>query len=301
MQKQRLILIIGIALGLLAVFMAKVYIDQQRSIIQDQAKKAVAQIQASQTAVLVAKKDILRGTVIEPEMLETAIIPNQYIQPQAVASLDRIAGMIAVAPISKGEQISLSKLSYSKQEGAGGGSLAEATPIGKRAVTISVDNLASLAGMVKSGDYVDIIAMLPVPVQTAEGKQATQAAVMPLFQNVLVLAVGQEIGAIAMAQPESRYKREEKREASPSPLITLALNPQEASLIAFVQEQGRIRLILRSPADSKIESLQPASWETLFQYLMPREAVKAQVPDESAGYVEIYRGMSKERIPLSTK
>lgn len=299
MQKQRLILIIGIVLGLLAVFMAKVYIDQQRSIIQDQAKRAVAQIQASQTAVLVAKKDILRGTVIEAEMLETAIIPNQYIQPQAVASLDRIAGMIAVAPISKGEQISLSKLSYSKQGGTGGGSLAEATPIGKRAVTISVDNLASLAGMVKSGDYVDVIAMLPVPVQTLDGKQATQAAVMPLFQNVLVLAVGQEIGAIAMAQPEGRYKREEKREASP--FITLALSPQEASLIAFVQEQGKIRLVLRSPADSKIESLQPASWETLFQYLMPREAVKAQVPDESAGYVEIYRGMSKERIPLSTK
>lgn len=308
MPKQRLILIIGIILALIAVFFIKVYLDEQRSLYREQAKKALKNIQANQTAVLVAKEDIPRGAAIDPDILETKIVPNQYLQPQAVTSLDRIAGMVAIASISAGEQLSLTKLANPKQ--AGGGGLAESTPVGKRAITISVDNISSLAGMIKPSDYVDVIAMVPVPVQGPDGKQALQVAVMPLFQNVLVLAIGQNTGTIIQAPSEGRYKKEEKKEASP--LITLALSPQEASLIAFVQEQGKIRLVLRSPADSQIEQVKPASWDTLFQYVMPKETreqpkeVEPPPPPEPKkeepkpiDYVEIYRGTNKERVPLS--
>ena len=299
MQKQRIILIVGIVLALIAVFMVNAYIGQQRQMIQEQAKKALVNIQANQTAILVARKDLARGTVIEAGMLETQIFPNQYVQPQAVTSLDRVAGMTTITSIAKGEQITLNKLTWPK-ETAAGGSLAMVTPVGKRAITISVDNISSLAGMIRPGDYVDVIAMVPVPAQTAEGKQATQVAVMPLFQNVLILAVGQETGALA-ATAESRYKKEEKKEISP--LITLALGPQESSLIAFVQEQGKIKLSLRSPADSQVMPTQVATWDTLFQYIMPKETHKAESQKEepvvSSEYVEIYRGLNKEKIPLS--
>lgn len=289
-------MIAGIALAIISVLLLNVYLNQQRKTIQEQARKALSYIQANQSAVLVAKNDIARGSIIDAQMLETAIIPNQYLQPQAVTSLDRIAGMITIAPISKGEQLSLTKLTQPRQADAGG--LAETTPVGKRAITISVDNISSLAGMIKPQDYVDVIAMIPVPAQTPEGKPVIEPAVTPLFQNVLVLAVGQEIGVLS--QSESRYKKEEKKETSS--LITLALNPQEANLIAFVQEQGKIRLILRSPADSKIEPVQPASWDALFQYIMPQQVTKPELkaePQETTEYVEIYRGLNKERVPLS--
>ncbi len=298
MQKQRLILIaIGAVLALVAVYLTKVYLDQQRQIAREEAQRETANLQANQTAVVVAAQDIPRGTVIAPETLETKIFPNQYVAPQAVTSLDRIAGMVTIVPIPKGEQITLSKLAQPRG-GAAAGGLAEATPVGKRAITISVDNIASLSGMIKPGDYVDVIAMIPVPVQTQEGKQVTQVAVMSLFQNVLVLAVGQQIGILSKG--EARYKKEEEK-SQPSPLITLALSPQEANLIAFVHEQGKIRLILRSPADSKVEPIQPASWETLFQYVMPKEAVKPEFKKEpeSVSYVEIYRGLKREKVPLS--
>lgn len=297
MPKQRIILIVGIVLALAAVFMTKIYIDQQRQVAEDEAKRKLVNIQAHQTAVLVAKKEIPRGTAIDETMLETAIYPDKYVQPQAVTSLDRIAGMISIAPISKGEQVTLSKLSFAKQAGG----LAEVTPMGKRGITISVDNISALAGMIKAGDYVDVIAMLPENVQTAEGKQATQLTTVPLFQNVLVLAVGQETSS----QPRERARRQgeiaaEKKEASP--LITLALEPQEANLIAFVQEQGRIRLTMRSPADSKVEPIQAANWETLLQYLASKSpaAKEAQVKEQPqpVGYVDIYRGLNKEKVPL---
>ncbi len=303
MQKQRIILIVGIILGLIAVFMTKVYIDQQRQNIKESAKKEVesikSELQTSQASVLVAKQDIPRGSVINPESLEISIVPNQFVQPQAVTSLDRIAGMLTLAPISKGEQITLSKLAQSRQAGG----LAEITPVGKRAITISVDDISSLAGMIKAGDYVDVIAMLAVPVQAAGGQQTVQGAVVPLFQNVLILAVGQDIGAPVLASADSRYQTQERRGGS-SGLITIALTPQEANLIAFVQEQqGKVRLVLRSPADSQLQPVQATSWDTLFQYLMPQgaqNATGAEVkPAEAVSYVEIYRGTNKEMVPLS--
>lgn len=295
MQKQRIILIIvGVVLALTAVFLIKVYMDKQRQIAIEEAERQAAKKQENQISVLVAKQDIPKAALIKPEMLETKIFPREYVAPQAVTSLDRISGMIVVAPITAGEQITLSKLSQSRQTS----SLAEATPVGKRAITINVDNLASVAGMIKPGDYVDLIASVPIPMQTPDGKQVAQAATIPLFQNVLVLAVGQEISVVSPAGGRYTEKDEERRQSSS--LITLALSPQEANLLAFVQEQGKFRLTLRSPADSQLQPLKPMSWEALFQYLMPKETAKPEAKAEApVEYIEIYRGLKKEKMPLS--
>lgn len=298
MQRQKIIIIIGVLLALMAVFMTKAYIDQQRQQVIDEAKKKIASIEQNisknEVKVLVANKDIPRGAVIAADSMDSSVIPEQYRQPQAVSSADRAIGMVAVVPISKGEQISLNKLVQPRQLGG----LAEGTPVGKRAITIAVDSISAVGGLVKPGDYVDVIALVPVPVQTADGKQVNQMAVMPLFQNILVLAVGQDTGSISSAVG----KKETDRKTESSPLITLALEPQDANLIAFVQEQGKLRLTLRSPADSQMQATQPASWDTLFKYLMPaqKDLPKPEAKDlAAADYVEIYRGLNKEKVPLS--
>ena len=309
MQKQRIILlIVGVVLAVVVVFLIKVYLDQQRQQAEEEAQRKAVKLQQSQTSVLVARQDIPKGTAITSELLTPKIVPKEYVVPQAVTSLDRISGMVTVAPIAKDEQIALSKLMLPREAHTGGG-LAEATPVGKRAITINVDNItASVGGMVKPGDYVDIIASLPVPSVTADGKQITQVATVPLFQNVLILAVGQQISAFTAA-PEAggatRYGSPQQPQAQPqtSSLITLALSPQEASLAAFAQEQGKLRLVLRSPADSQMQPLRPVGWEALFQYLMPKD-VQATVkpaakPEEPSEYVEVYRGLKKEKVPLS--
>ena len=292
-EKQNLILISGVILGVVAIVMTKMYLDQQKLAVQERAKKAIANMQANQTAVLVSKQYIPQGSVIESDMLDTAIVPTKFVQPQAVTSLDRIAGMVTVAPISEGEQISLSKLTIERK--AGGGDLAGTTPSGKRAISIMVDNIASLSGMVKPGDYVDVLATIQIPVQGADGQVTRQMVVVPLFQNVLVLAVGQNTRVVSSSG--SRYA-EAPAASGGGVLITLALGPQEANLIAFVQEQGKVRLTMRSPADAKIEPMAPASWDSLFQYIMPPKQDVEPVVDTTE-YVEVFRGLNKERVPLS--
>jgi len=290
MQKQRIILIVGIALALVVVFMMKSYLDLQERLANERAEQKFKDAQENQVPVLVAKIDIPQGTVISGNDLEAKSVPGNMFVEGAVSSLDRIAGMMVISDISKGEQVTLSKLTRPRKSG----DLAAVTPVGKRAISISVDSLSSLGGMIKPGDYVDVIATIPVSVSTLDGKGATQMGMAPLFQNVLVIAVGRETG---IARPEEdRYSQ--PKEPAMSGLITLALTPQEASLIAFVQEQSKIKLVLRSPTDAKIELVRPASWETLFQYLMPQEE---STSNETTSYVEIYRGLRKERLPLINK
>ncbi|MDD5166361.1 MAG: SAF domain-containing protein, partial [Candidatus Omnitrophica bacterium] len=117
MQKQWIILIIGVVLALAAVFMTTIYIDQQRKADQARMQQKWEKMQASQTAVLVAKKDMPKGTPVDESMFETEIVISKYVQPQAVTSMDRIVGMVTVAPVSKGEQITLTKLSNVRTAG----------------------------------------------------------------------------------------------------------------------------------------------------------------------------------------
>lgn len=293
---KRLTLIIGAVLGIVAVVATNIYINQQRRAAQQEARETLETERKNQAAVLVAKKDIPRGTMIEPEMLETVIVPNAYIQPQAVSSLDRISGMVAAIDIPAKDQITRTKVMVPRDISQGG-SLAMATPVGKRAVAVPVDITSSVGGMIRPGDYVDVIALIQVPVQTPEGKTAAQLATVPLFQNILVLAVGQDIGAPA-AETKTRYEKEEPRKADSS-IITLALSPQEANLATFVLEQGaKLRLLLRSPADSQVQNIPPATMETLFQYILPQAQVSESQEEAQKRKVEIYHGARKEEVYL---
>lgn len=295
-QKQKIILIAGVVLALIAVFMVNSYISQQRQQAEEQAREAVAKMRSNEVAVLVAKKDIPKGTLItDSSLFETKNFPNQYVQPQAVTSLDRVFGMLVVNPFVKGEQVTLSRLTRPQTSG----SLAMATPIGKRAVTINVDSLSTMAGMIRSGDKVDMIVMLSVPLQTPDGKATSQLVSVPLFQDVLVLAIGQQIG-MAVAPEAGRYGGgEQRKDDSGSTLVTLALNPQEVNIVTFIQEQGKIRLVLRSPADPQIQQNPPVSWDTLFQYIMPQQPAPVQKAEEPQPTIEIYRGLNKDKLTVT--
>lgn len=290
LQKQQIYLIAGVVLALIALFMIKVYLDQQKLSSEKLAAQKFKMMQANQTSVLIAKDDIPKGTLVDTSNFTVNIVPNQFVQPSAVTSLDRVAGMVTIAFIARGEQVTLSKFANVTE----GGDLAQVTPVGKRAVTVAADNISSLAGMIKAGDHVDIIAKLPQNAPGPDGKPAMQLFTLPVFQNVLILAVGQQTTG-----PKSNYRGTGERQET-NPLITLALTPQEASLIAFVQEQGKIMLTLRSPTDTKFEPVQPASWDALLQYVFPERAVpKAEEEHKPSDYVEIYRGMTKEKVLLS--
>lgn len=291
MPKQKLVLILGTALALITAFLVKVWMDQQQAIIKQTLEEQAARKEEKFMAILFAKTAIAAGDSVDPQDVEIKEVPERQVLPQSVTSLDRIQGMVAIADIFQGEPITITKLAFPR----GSSGLADVTPVGRRAITIAVDNLAALAGMVKPGDYVDVIVLIAVPVQMSDGSKMTDNRVIPLFQNVEVLAVGQS--TVGVERKSTRYSPEGSQpQQSKSPLITLSLTPQEAGILAYISEQGKVRLVMRNPSDSKKERLEITSLESLFRYLTPQQEM-AELPQPS-GYVDVYRGVQKEKVPL---
>ncbi|MDP1853285.1 MAG: Flp pilus assembly protein CpaB [Candidatus Omnitrophota bacterium] len=327
MQK-RLPIIIAAIIGLVAMVFGNSYLSQRE---KEVAERARILKEGKPEEVVVARDEIEKGVVIEERMVSLERIPGKSVQPRATNSLDRIVGKFSLAPFSKGEQILLNKVASNVQEFT---SLAYRTPPGKRAITLPVDSISSVGGMIKPGDYVDILGVVPQITQV-EDKQVTQYATVPLFQKVLVLAVGVDLGTGPTATGKDKTGRAESERASAN-TITVALSLQEATMLAFVQEQGKLRFVLRSPADSDIPAIQPANWDTLFIHLFPeahrlmqqqieaQQRTKKKQGQAAAGIqvgiqpqgvqfqgetdeepalppppeVEIYRGTQREVIPL---
>jgi pilus assembly protein CpaB len=154
-----------------------------------------------------------------------------------------------------------------------------------------MDELSAVGGMIRPGDYIDIIGNFPFP-QVVGGKVETRIATVMLFQNVLVLAVGAQIEQESLDKGAAR---------SGISTVTLALTPKEAELITYAQQQGKLKLILRSPLDSTIESVPIASMDTLLQFIFsqqgidlsnikPEDTQQAPIERQEAQPIEIYRG-----------
>lgn len=296
--RKRLPLIIALACGIWAILLLNIYLKRREGEIETKIwEKIKPQLQNQSAkqpvmaAVLVAGKDIPPQVPITHTDLLIKEVPVDYIQPQAVASLEEVIGQIASVPIMAGEQILKTKL---LPPGKIGKSLSEITPAGKRAVTVSVDNIASGLALIRPGDFVDVSALISLPSAAgqAPAKESGPRLVL-LFQNIEVLAVGSEF----VVTPESAKKEQAKTTGAGSTTVTLALSPQEAALLSFVQENGKIKLTLRALEDTRKETVRPADWDTLLQYL---SGGKGPAPEgKQPATVEIYRGVNKETVPLS--
>lgn len=290
-------IIIAIIIAIAAAVSSILWLKNVQRNLERAAAQQLLETQANTTDAIYAKVDIPADKVITEDMLFTRLVYKDKLPPGAATSIARVVGRVASSQLKKDSLILVDKLVWPTTKET---TLAMRTPVGRRAMTISVDNISSLMGMIKPGDYVDVIGLIIIPVQI-EGKQAAQPATVPLFQNVLVLAVGSEIGAVAEKESSSRRRTQEAPPKESAPLITLALTPEEANLLSFVQEQGKIRLVLRSPGDAKTQPVQLASWDTLLKYLFPNIDFTQKEERKEAKEVptvEVIRGFKREMMPI---
>ncbi len=150
-------------------------------------------------------------------------------------------------------------------------SLALRTPAGKRAVTLKMDSLGAVGGLLNPGDYVDIISHLDVPARDPKVKDKKDSVTAMIFQNIQVLAINTNIdqpGVYDEQQKDAGLK------------ITFAVTPEEASLLAFAEKNGKLELALRSPSEKKPAMISAATWSTLAEYVLQNTGAELRVPDE---------------------
>lgn len=320
MKNNFLPLAIGLILAIAAMFMLKNYLEEQKKAVIMQAGEAARNLQANQIVILVARKPIPAGVAIEPNMVDTTVAYRNEVNPNVVRSIIEIQDKASTRAISAGEPISSDALRSTPKEGLAGmvtGAFSNEIPEGKRAIPLQIDNIADIIDKIKPGDHVDVIAIVQVP------GQQPQTINVPIFQDVEVLAVGSAYGQSKAEEVGSSIKKlvEQKTQGGQKKndqgaAITVALDLDEANVISFVQEHGKVRLMIRRPTDTgtvdyQQKMMQPMAtpaimnFEAFFQYLMARglmppprqpspEEVAASRPKPKGPQVEIYRGDKKE-------
>lgn len=255
-NKNQLLIIVGaVAVGLVAVVMTSNYV---KTTIQGQTQALAEQYDAKQKEVAseIIQRDDQQLAAVRQELEQTKVEEAAAMQKQ----------MAAFQAQQQAMQAQQAQQQAPKPENVRKPSIALKTPAGKRAVTIRIDSLAAVGGLINPGDFVDIIGDLNVPGQEIDKKTVTAM----IFQGLEVLAVNTNVN------DPGDY---DDQQAQPSLRITLAVDPQEAGLLSFADKNGSLELALRSPDDTDHETVKANTWKTLADYVLKNQGLDIQNPD----------------------
>ncbi|NLA59463.1 MAG: Flp pilus assembly protein CpaB [Firmicutes bacterium] len=213
-MRKRKLLLMAATLGLLAAIFTYTLIRSVEGTSEVQEVKEVG--------VVVANTDIPSGTAVTASMLRLAQVAETALHPDAAKTPNEVIGRITKVPIVRGEQVLNSRLLPAGVRP----SLSFVIPSGKRAVSVAVNEVVGVAGFIKPGDRVDVLATMDSP----DGGLAVTTTVL---QNVEVLAIAQDM--------EARVDKEPKVTTT----VTLAVSLAEAQKITLAEETGVLRLALR--------------------------------------------------------
>ena len=183
------------------------------------------------TSVVCASADIAATAEIKGTMLEMRSVPKS-LQPKAVfINVEEVAGRVASVNIPKGMPIVPNWLA---PKGTMPG-LAVRIREGYRAVAVKIDESSGVAGWLKPGCRVDVVAVMQTDGYSSNSERGTLSKV--ILENVEVLAVGQDIGAAGEAG------------ASVTKSTTLAVLPQDVPRLHLAATKGTLRLAMRNLQD----------------------------------------------------
>jgi pilus assembly protein CpaB len=180
-------------------------------------------------SVVVTTKEIPARAKISADMLGVSERQASEVDSDAIADPHDAVGKLALITMPAGSAVTGSKISTPA-------ALALPTRLGHglRAVSIAVDRVKGVSGLIEPGDRVDVIAV-PQRVGSENPRAST------ILRGVLVLALGNTTEtAAATPAPDNQNMT----------TVTLAVNPQQANLLALADVYTTLRLALRSPDES---------------------------------------------------
>ncbi|MEP6536471.1 MAG: Flp pilus assembly protein CpaB [Bryobacteraceae bacterium] len=191
--------------------------------------------------IVVAAKPLSVGLTVKAADLRVAKIPTEQFPKGAFSNVNEVVDRPVVSNILLDEPINEGRLAA---RGSGAG-LAPIIPVGMRAVTVRVTDVAGVAGFVLPGLRVDVLVTGRLPTSDT-------SMTATVLQNLLVLSAGQTI------QPDGRGQ------AINTPTVTLLATPEQAETLTLAGNQGSIQLVLRNGSDQTIEKTSGSGMAELF-------------------------------------
>jgi pilus assembly protein CpaB len=175
--------------------------------------------------VIAARRYLSAYSRIKAGDLEWREMPAEYVVKGYVTSDADAVEQLALVAFNADEPLTYNKIS------SGSASLSNSVPEGMRALSLPVDKVSGIAGLIRPGDLVDVLYL--------DGQKKPDLSVAMLFQGVKVLAAGNIF---------SEHQEKDAAEGS----VTLAFSPQDAQLAMLALNLGALQLALRSGGDSRL-------------------------------------------------
>ena len=232
--RRRLIVAAAIALALLAGLSTFLYLrGLERRAFDD----------AELVEVFVVSADVPKGLPGDQAIatnIKASRIPAKFRPSTALTSLEAIKGKVALTTLSVNTVIVEGQFVDPRQAQV---TFSQRIPAGNVAVTVSVDQVRGVAGLLVPGDRVNILA-------------ADAGAQRLLYQNVEIIAIG------TTAAPQAGETAEV---ANPgSGLITFAVPPEAAARIVYATQQGGGIYLTLVPPDNPAVPVPPVGANNLF-------------------------------------
>lgn len=224
MRDKRFIIVIAFAVGfgLVAAILAGRYLSN---------------VEGRSNKIVVAKVDIPLSTMITAEQLTLQQLPREATPEGAFTSPEKLVGRVSVNNIGAREPLTELKLAPAGSEAGLTGVIAE----GFRAITVKVDDVVGLAGLVKPGSWVDIVAVVS-PQERSSDQGPTSKIVL---QHIRVLATNQDIEQ----DNEKEQKEKSSSKLSAIKAVTVQVLPEQAEKLALAQAEGKLQLVMRNSVD----------------------------------------------------
>lgn len=212
--------LLALLAGLMAAGASSRYLERQEQALRQAAQRA-------HLDRVVAASSLPAGTVLQAEHLAARAFPADLVPSDSwdAAQFENLLGRVLSQPLRAGDLISNAHV----QEASG--PFSQQLLSGRRALTVPVDAISSVSGLIRPGDLIDIYVSF-------EDRQRRVTA--PLLQSVLVLATGQKSGeaSATMRMDKDVYNT-----------LTLDVGPDDALKLLAARQHGRISALLRNPED----------------------------------------------------
>lgn len=218
-NKTYVVLGIAVAIGVAAALVARNYLSTEMAAIEARSK-------GEQVNVVVAKGKMQKGDVVSAETVAVRGVPIDYAHSSALlpAQFDTFDGKVLASGLKAGEMILWSML-----EGKKAPTFSARVEEGRRAITVPVDEINSISGLLEPGDLIDLL----VTVSQKEKKYT-----FPILQKARVMATGQR----SVDDPQNGERRQYST-------VTLDTTPEQAQAVIMARDAGKVTALLRNPND----------------------------------------------------
>jgi len=223
--RPRQLLMLAIALALI-MFLA-VYIAMGIFQENEAAKQAENKIPTVQ--VVVAKVNIPSRTRIQEPMLQLKEIPVDIAPEGAIKSFKDVLDVQVKVSIFAGDILTIQKVFAEKSDEG----FIATIPLDSRAVSISVNDITSVAGFAKPGDFVDLLLV---------EKSQYSATTTVILQNVQLLSINKDMTGTNVVSDTGVTTTTAINNPS---IATFALRPDDVLKLVSASKLGEIYMSLR--------------------------------------------------------